>query len=188
MYTVTITGKNSAGESVVGSTMVRPDGVPALPVILKTKTAKSAMKLSWPVVTNTVNPTYVVTASPGGRKCTTKKTSCTITKLKNGTNYTFSMTTKSPTGKVSASSLTQKARPGFTVKKTEVALRSRTTLGAILTTISNGKKTWSESGSCTISAGRLVAPRKKSTCVVTLRVARTAKYPAMSTRVSVVAS
>ena len=188
MYTVTITGKNSAGESVVGSTMVLPDGVPALPVILKTKTAKSAMKLSWPVVTNTVNPTYVVTASPGGRKCTTKKTSCTITKLKNGTNYTFSMTTKSPTGKVSASSLTQKARPGFTVKKTEVALRSRTTLGAILTTISNGKKTWSESGSCTISAGRLVAPRKKSTCVVTLRVARTAKYPAMSTRVSVVAS
>jgi hypothetical protein len=61
-------------------------------------------------------------------------------------------------------------------------------LGAILTTISNGKKTWSESGSCTISAGRLVAPRKKSRCVVTLRVARTAKYPAMSTRVSVVAS
>jgi hypothetical protein len=72
------------------------------------------------------------------------------------------------------------------VKKTEVALRSRTTLGAILTTISKGQKTWTETGTCSIVSGRLVAPRKKTTCVVTLRVARTAKHPAMSTRLAIV--
>jgi len=174
------------GEGVVGSTMVRPDGPPALPASMKTTTSNLAMKFSWPAVTNTLGVTYILTASPGGRQCVTKKTSCTITKLKNGTNYSFSMTTKSPTAKVSTSKLVVRARPGFTVKKTEVALRSRTTLGAILTTISKGQKTWTETGTCSIVSGRLVAPRKKTTCVVTLRVARTAKHPAMSTRLAIV--
>lgn len=186
MYTVAITGKNSMGESVVGSTMVRPDGPPAVPASIKTTMSNLAVKFSWPAVTNTLNVTYTLTASPGGRKCITKKTSCTITKLKNGTNYRFSMTTKSPTAKVSTSKLVVRARPGFTVKKTTVAPRSRTTLGSLLTTISKGQKTWSETGTCSIVSGRLVAPRKKATCVVTLRVARTAKHPAMSTRLAVV--
>jgi subtilisin family serine protease len=185
-YTVGITGKNSIGESVVGSTMVRPDGLPELPASIKTTTSNLAMKFSWPAVTNTLGVTYILTASPGGRTCTTKRTSCTITKLKNGTNYSFSMMTKSPTAKVSASKLVVRARPGFTVKKTTVALRSRTTLGSILTTISKGRKTWSETGTCSIVSGRLVAPRKKTRCVVTLRVARTAKHPAMSTRLAIV--
>jgi subtilisin family serine protease len=186
MYTVTISGKNSMGESVIGSTMVRPDGPPALPARMKTTTSNSAMKFSWPAVTNTLGVTYILTASPGGRKCTTKRTSCTIKKLKNGKNYSFSMTTKSPTAKVSTSKLVVRARPGFTVKKTTVALRSRTKLGSILTTISKGRKTWTETGTCRIVSGRLVAPRKKTRCVVTLRVARTAKHPAMSTRLAIV--
>ena len=186
VHTVTITGRNSAGESVVGTAEIKPDGRPALPSRLKTKAVNAGVKLSWPAVINTVNTTYVVTASPGGRKCTTKKTSCTISKLENGLNYKFSMTTKSPTGKISASKLVQRARPGFTVKKSTVALRSRTSLEALVTTISDGRKRWSETGRCFISDGRLVAPRVKSTCVLTMRVARTSKYPAMSTRLTVV--
>jgi subtilisin family serine protease len=185
-YTVTITGSNSTGSAVVGTSVMTPDGVPNVPISMKTKTDRTAMGLSWAAVTDTLGVVYTVTASPGGRKCTTMKTSCVITKLKNGTNYTFTVRTKSATGKVSTTKKSIKARPGFTVKNSEVKMKSRTALTSLLSSPSTGRKTWSETGKCSISRGRLVAPTKKATCVVTLRVARTSKYSAMSTRLSVV--
>jgi hypothetical protein len=78
------------------------------------------------------------------------------------------------------------ARPGFVVKKTSVKKKSRTLLSSVVTTVSKGKKTWSETGRCSISNGRLVAPATKTACYLTLKVAKSPNFPAMSTRVKVV--
>jgi hypothetical protein len=95
------------------------------------------------------------------------------------------MTTSSVTGLISAKSLSLSARPGFTIKNSDVAKKSSTLLSRLLTSVSTGKKTWKESGSCSIVRGKLVAPNKKITCRLSLSVAKTKKYPAMSTRVTI---
>ena len=41
---------------------------------------------------------YAVTASPGGRTCSTASTSCTVTGLTNGTSYTFTVTASGAAG------------------------------------------------------------------------------------------
>jgi hypothetical protein len=74
------------------------------------------------------------------------------------------------------------------VKKTSVKKKSRTLLSSVVTTVSKGKKTWSETGRCSIVKGRLVAPATVSSCYLTLRVAKSPTFPAMSTRVKVLVS
>ena len=88
-------------------------------------------------------------------------------------------------GAVATTPLSLTVRPGFTVVKTEVAKKSRTLLSRLLTSVSTGKKSWKESGPCSIVRGKLVAPNKKTTCRLSLSVAKTEKYPAMSTRVTI---
>jgi hypothetical protein len=58
-------------------------------------------------------------------------------------------------------------------------------LSSVVTTVSKGKKTWSETGRCSIVRGRLVAPATKTACYLTLKVAKSRNFPAMSTRVKV---
>jgi hypothetical protein len=99
--------------------------------------------------------------------------------------YNFAISTSSETGQVAETSLSLSARPGFTIKKSDVAKKSSTSLSRLLTSVSTGKKTWKESGPCAIVRGKLVAPNKKTTCRLSLSVAKTKKYPAMSTRVTI---
>ena len=183
-YNVSVVGTNSLGAAAAVSATGTPDGPPETPGSIATAMASKTITLSWPAVTTTLGVTYKVTASPGGATCTTTETTCTMTGLKNGTSYTFSVVAIAPSGKVSTSS-TLKARPGFTVKSTSVKKKSKTTLSKIVTTVSTGKKTWSETGPCYISAGKLVAPSKVATCKVILKVAKNSKYPAMTTTVTV---
>ncbi len=183
-YSVSVVGTNSRGSSAAVIVSGTPDGEPEAPTPIATAMASKTITLSWPAVTTTLGVTYKVTATPGGATCTTTETTCTMTGLKNGTSYTFSVVAIAPSGKVSTSS-TLKARPGFTIKSTSVKKKSKTTLSKIVTTVSTGKKTWSETGPCYISAGKLVAPSKVATCKVILKVAKSSKYPAMSTTVTV---
>ena len=53
---------------------------------------------------------YVVSASPGGATCLTSSTSCVVTGLTNGVNYTFSVTATNAAGSSSATS--NAAMPG----------------------------------------------------------------------------
>ena len=187
-YAVTITATNAVGISTPSiAIQVAPDGIPDVPVEALSVVSNRAVTISWPSVTSASSGalTYVVVASPGGATCSTQETSCRIDGLKNGTKYTFSVTTKTSSGQVGASSVVVTARPGFEVKKTTVKKKSRTLLSSVVTTVSKGKKTWSETGRCSLSNGRLVAPATKTTCYLTLKVAKSPNFPAMSTRVKV---
>lgn len=156
------------------------------PNLLSGKTGNRMVKIVWKAVAERV--TYVVTETSTGRTCVTIKNSCNFAGLSNGRDYTFSIVTKTPSGVSSLSASTVAARPGFVVKKTTVAKQSKTLLNSLLTTPSQGTKTWSESGKCSIVRGRLVAPKVAATCKVTLRVAKAGKYPVMRTTVNVVVS
>jgi len=187
-YAVTVTSTNALGVSAPSSaTQVVPDGIPDVPVNALSVVGNKTVTVSWPSVTSSSSSaiTYVVFASPGGATCATIEVSCTFIGLKNGTQYTFSVSTKTSSGQVGASSVVVTARPGFEVKKTSVKKKSRTLLSSVVTSLSKGKKTWSETGRCSISNGRLVAPATKTTCYLTLKVAKSPNFPAMSTRVKV---
>ena len=187
-YAITVTASNALGVGTASAaTQVIPDGIPDVPVEALSLVGSKTVTVSWPSVTTAVNAaiTYVVVASPGGATCTTTDVSCKFDGLKNGTQYTFSVTTQTSSGQASASSVVVTARPGFVVKKTSVKKGSRTLLSSVVTTVSKGKKTWSETGRCSLSNGRLVAPATVSTCYLTLKVAKSPNFPAMSTRVKV---
>ena len=198
-YVFSIVASNSAGSSAPLSVSGAPNGpidvvpsvpppvvIPPLEAPVETVFAVSnrSISISWNSVSSTLPVTYVVTDSLGVTVCTTTATGCVVEGLVNGREYSFSVAAHTTVG-VSPASSAIVARPGFVVLKTSVARKSQTRLTTFLRTVSTGKRTWSESGPCSIRASRLVAPSKKGTCVISLKVAKTKKYPAMSTRVTI---
>ena len=192
-YVFSVVATNSAGTSAAVTVNGAPNGPvevvpvhagPLAPNELIAKVASKSITLSWGAVTSNLPVTYVVTSLNGSTVCTTTSTSCVVQGLANGTEYSFSVTSQTSAGS-SAASMKILARPGFTILKTVVAKKSKTPLTWFVKSISTGKKTWSESGPCSISSGRLVAISKATKCVVTLKVAKTSKYPAMSTKVTI---
>jgi subtilisin family serine protease len=185
LYTASVVAINSVGASTpITASATTPEALPGPLVEISAVAKNKALSLSWvPPVIDGPGITYVATAQPGGASCSTASTSCVIAGLKNGVSYSISVAASNTSGAVSVAVL--KARPGFTVKTTLVKKQSRTTLSKIVVAASKGKKTWSESGLCSIVSGKLVAPSKKTTCKVTLKVAKSGSYPAMSTTVSV---
>ncbi len=183
-YTVTVTGSNPDGTGPTAVTTVVAGAPPAAPASTSVSSSQNAITLSWPAST-TGNVTYVVSSSPSTAGCSTSSTSCTISNLRYGVNYVFSISAVSPTGVQSQTPTVFQVRPGFVVRKSSVAKGSRTTLTNIITSRSRGKKTWKESGACYFSSGRLVAPRRKTTCTLVLKVAKWGSYPAMTTTLKV---
>ena len=122
-YAVTVTASNAVGVGAASTvTQVVPEGIPDTPVEALSVVGNKTVTVSWPSVTPTSTSaiTYVVVASPGGATCTTTDVSCKFVGLKNGTQYTFSVTTRTSSGQVGASAVVITARPGFVVKKTTV--------------------------------------------------------------------
>ena len=188
-YTFSIVAANTAGLSSPITVVASPVGpadpaVPIAPSEIFSIVSSKSITISWNPVVNDLPVTYVVTNSSGVAVCTTTATSCTVQGLVNGSEYSFSVSSQTSAG-LSTTAAKVIARPGFTVLKTTVSKKSRTTLTSLVKTISNGKKTWSEWGTCSISSTRLVAPSKATKCKVTLKVAKTSKYPAMSTKVTI---
>lgn len=183
-YTITVTGTNSDGTGPAATTSVIPAVPQTVPSAAVASSLNAAVTLSWGAVTAS-NATYVVTSNPPSAGCATTATSCLISGLKNGVNYTFSISTTFGFGIQSVTPKVVTARPGFVVKKSIVKKGSRTLFSSIMTTPSKGKKTWTESGPCSISSGRLVAPKRKTTCLLKLTVAKYRSYPKMSTTLKV---
>jgi hypothetical protein len=183
-YSITVTGTNSDGTSPAATTTVIAGLPPEAPATLTAASKNASIALKWSP-SATPDATYVVTSSPPSVGCTTTATTCTIARLKNGVNYTFLVTSTTSWGLQSTTPKVVSARPGFVVKRSVVKRGSRTTLATMIVTPSKGRKTWRESGACTISFGRLVAPKKATTCTLKLSVARYRTYPAMSTTLKV---
>ncbi len=157
---------------------------PEAPIETVFAVSNRAISISWSSVSSSLPVTYVVTNSLGATVCTTTATGCVVEGLVNGREYSFAVAAQTTVG-TSPAAAAIVARPGFIVLKTLVARKSSTRLTTFMRTVSTGKKSWSESGPCSIKASRLVAPSKKGKCVITLKVAKTKKYPAMSTRVTI---
>lgn len=184
-YTVSVTGTNTNGTGTATTATGLADGIPEVPATSMSIVGSKSVTVAWPAITSSIGVTYVVTSTPGNVTCSTIETFCVVTGLKNGVNYTFAITTKTATGQVAVAPLQFIARPGFTVKKSIVKKNSKTPLSWLVSSISTGKKTWSESGPCSIVGTRLYAPKASASCVVTLKVAKKGKYPAMSTKLRV---
>jgi subtilisin family serine protease len=205
-----VNGKGAASRTVTPTSVEVPTVpvapvVPTVPVVPETPTKQviavaprppeivtlsilnRSIELSWLAVVSSSPVTYVVTSSDGITVCTTTATSCVVQGLANGKEYSFSVLAQSAAG-ISNASVGIVARPGFRVIKTVAARKSQPLLSGFVRSVSTGKRTWSEQGPCSIKGTRLVTPKKKSTCVIRLRVAKTKKYPAMSTRVTIVVS
>jgi subtilisin family serine protease len=183
-YVFSIVASNSAGTSAPLSVSGAPNG-PIVPTELSAKALSRSVKLSWaPIPDASLPVTYVVTNSLGATVCTTTATGCVVGGLVNGREYSFAVAAQTTVG-TSPATAAIVARPGFIVLKTSVARKSKTRLTSFMRTVSTGKRTWSESGPCSIKASRLVAPSKKGKCVISLKIAKTKKYPAMSTRVTI---
>ena len=184
-YTVSVVGTNTYGIGTATTATGLADGIPDVPATSMSTIGNKSVTVAWPAITSSIGVTYVVTSTPGNFSCTTTETSCVVSGLKNGVNYTFAITTRTATGQVASAALEIAARPGFTVKKSIVKRKSRTPLTWLVSSVSTGKKTWSESGRCSIVGTKLNAPKSSTTCVVTLKVAKKGKYPAMSTTVRI---
>ena len=184
-YTVSVVGKNTYGSSTATTATGLADGVPDVPATSMSTVGSKSVTVTWSAITSSINVTYVVTSTPGNFTCSTTETSCVITGLTNGVNYTFTITTKTATGQVAAAGIQLAARPGFTVKMSTVKKNSNTSLVWLVSSLSTGKKTWSESGPCSIIGTKLKAPKASASCVVTLKVAKKGKFPAMSTKLRV---
>ena len=184
-YTVSVVGTNTYGTGTATTATGLADGVPDVPGSSMSVVGSKSVTIAWPAITSSINVTYVVTSNPGNLTCTSTETSCVVTGLKNGVNYTFTITTKTATGQVAAAGIQLAARPGFTVKKSIVKKASTTPLSWLISSLSTGKKTWSETGPCSIVGTKLKSPKASASCVVTLKVAKKGKYPAMSTKVRI---
>ena len=189
-YSVSVVATNSVGVGTASAEVsVIPIGPPSAVTELVTTTRKNALDVSWVQANGDgVGITYIATATPGGGMCSsteTAMTSCRIAGLINGTQYMVSVVGTNTYGTSPLTNLEKSARPGFTVKKSVVKKNSNTPLSWLVSSISTGKKTWSESGPCSIVGTKLKAPKASASCVVTLKVAKKGKYPAMSTKLRV---
>ena len=117
-YSFKIVAINAAGTSVISnpSTATTPATTPGAPTnVTATSNANTQSVVSWtaPVDNGGASVTgYTVTATPGGATCpATTRTTCTVTGLVNGTNYTFTVTATNKAGTSNASNASNTATP-----------------------------------------------------------------------------
>lgn len=183
-YTVTVSATNGL-TSISESVSATPNGAPSVPASIRTSVGLGRATFRWSAITDSASPTYVLSTRDGAHWCRTTATSCTIRGLPNGKALTFRLRTSTTTGGESTASTSVKVWAGFTVRSTSVARGTRTRLTSIVTPASTGRVTWATSSPCRISASRLVAPGRATSCVLTVRTAQRGSTPATSMRLRV---
>ena len=91
----------------------------------------AAVRWAAPVVGAAV--TYTVTAAPGGRTCTTAKTTCVVRGLANGTAYTFTVTAGSGFATSAASAASRATTPRTTPGRVRALRLTRSAAGVTAT-------------------------------------------------------
>ncbi len=106
-YTFTVVATNAVGDSLPSnaSPSTTPSVPPDAPTGATAAAGNKAATVSWTAPYDGGVPItgYTVTASPGGRTCSTSSTSCTVTGLTNGVTYTFTVTATNARGTSPAS-------------------------------------------------------------------------------------
>ena len=162
----------------------QPVQQPASVLISGTKAiGDGSVEVSWisNAVTTTAN--FTVTASPGGKTCTSTTTSCLVKGLDAWQKYTFTVAQAGEALQSGASAETQPVRM--------VKVGSSVAVKKLLAPGSKGAAKYAVSGGCKLSKSTtLVAPKKAGTCLLTVKTAKVGKTAASarSVRIQVVAA
>ena len=166
---------------VGGSTT--PEALPPSTVTYVPSNRKATIK--WNAVSNASS--YVVATSSGQQVCASFSTSCVLSGLSNGKQYTYFVYSVNTSGAVSSSGTKVSVVPGFTVKSSTLRAKKSKLLSTLITSPSKGTKTWQiSSGACKIANNRIIAPARSSTCRVKLSIAKWGSYASMATTVKVI--
>jgi hypothetical protein len=117
---------------------------------------------------------YAATIAPTGQACsTTGALSCSFGSVTEANDLTFSAAAQRRPSSPSASTSGSLVEKAATTARRTVSRGSRTTLTKLITPPAvRGKRTWSERGQCAIDDRMLVAPKRRATCLLTLKIQR----------------
>lgn len=116
-YSFTVVATNAAGTSApsAASATLTPAGPPSAPRSPQATPGNTRAKVSWTRPASNggaVINRYTVTASPGGKTCTTAGArSCVVTGLRNGTRYTFRVVATNTAGNSPRSAASSQVTP-----------------------------------------------------------------------------
>ncbi len=117
------------GNSRVGSSFVAQSAsVPSAPLTPKATVAKQVATVSWSAPASDGGrsiTSYVVKSSTGSFTCSTNKSSCTISGLKYGQAYTFTVTARNALGASSASTKTGAVTPVMAISGAKWKAKSK---------------------------------------------------------------
>ena len=137
-----------------------------------------SIEVSWISNAVTTNATFTVTASPGGKTCTSTTTSCVVKGLNAWQKYTF---TVSQAGEAVQSSASVETQPVRMVK-----VGSRVAVKKLLTPGSKGAAKYAVSGGCKLSKSTtLIAPKKAGKCLLSVKTAKVGKTAAVTRSVRI---
>jgi trimeric autotransporter adhesin len=138
-YPIAITASNGVGSGATQQFLLSVDDVPSAPTAVDAVGKNGQASVSWNApVSDGGSPIteFRATASPGGSSCSTVSTSCVVTGLSNGTEYTFTVTATNALG-AGASSTPSNAVTPATVASVPTA---------VVASAGNGEATVSWSG------------------------------------------
>jgi hypothetical protein len=171
-------------QQVAAIPVPQPVQQPASVLISATKAiGDGSVEVSWISNAVTTNATFTVTASPGGKTCTSTTTSCVVKGLDAWQKYTFTVAQAGEALQSGASVETQPVRM--------VKVGSSVAVKKLLAPGSKGAAKYAVSGGCKLSKSTtLVAPKKAGTCLLTVKTAKVGKTAATarSVRIQVVAA